>query len=163
MKHILIIIIAAVLVVGCGDSAELAKLKEERKRLVDRNDDLKMEVEVTGDRLEIIASESIHLAAGMGDIEEVKKHIADGTDVNTRDHFGRTPLHCVAFAQHLAWQEMVELLIAEGVGVNAKDDKGETPLDTAIRVHETVDRTPIMEFLRKHGCKTKKELEAAGN
>ena len=38
-------------------------------------------------------------------------------------------------------------------------EDGKTPLDKAIYK----GRTEITDFLRKHGGKTKKELEAAGN
>ena len=35
---------------------------------------------------------SIHDAAGDGNIEAVKQHLAAGTDVNAKDVFGDTPL-----------------------------------------------------------------------
>ena len=49
--------------------------------------------------------------------------------------------------------------LAAGADVNAKDKNGKTPLDWAIEFKET----EIAELIRKHGGKTKKELEAAGN
>ena len=55
--------------------------------------------------------------------------------------------------------EIAELLIAEGADVNGMNGIGETPLDWAIRSK----LTEIADLLRKHGGKTKKELEAAGN
>ncbi|MDA7653291.1 ankyrin repeat domain-containing protein [bacterium] len=58
---------------------------------------------------------SIHDAAGGGNIEAVKQHLAAGTDVNAKDKGGGTPLH---FA---ATKEIAELLIAKGADVNAKD------------------------------------------
>ena len=88
-------------------------------------------------------------AAWSGNIEAVKQHLDAGADVNA-DSGGYTPLH---FA---ATKEIAELLIANGADVNAKDDEGETPLDWASR-----HRPKTAELLRKHGGKTKKELEAA--
>jgi len=86
--------------------------------------------------------------------------------VNAKDD-GVTPLHFAAGGGH---KEVIELLIAKGADVNAKrviakgadvnakNADGETPLDWAIKQEypETAD------LLRKHGGKTKKELEAAG-
>ena len=48
-----------------------------------------------------------------------------------------------------------ELLIANGADMNTQEKHGDTPLDLADG--ETA------ALLRKHGGKTKKELEAAGN
>jgi ankyrin repeat protein len=101
------------------------------------------------------AKDSIHVAANTGNTEAVKQHLVAGTDVDAKNERGATPLHHAAFHGH---KETAELLIAEGADVNTKDKKDFTPLDGAIiRNHtETVD------LLRKHGGKTKKELEAAG-
>jgi ankyrin repeat protein len=91
---------------------------------------------------------SIHKAASDGNIEAVKQHLAAGVDVNAWDEdFGWTPLHLAA---QRGYKEIIELLLANGADVNARDWSGETPLDWADG--ETVD------LLRKHGGKTKKEL-----
>jgi ankyrin repeat protein len=55
--------------------------------------------------------------------------------------------------------EVVDLLIAAGTDVNTKDGDGDTPLDWA----NARRQTEVADLLRKHGGKTKKELEAAGN
>ena len=94
---------------------------------------------------------SIHEAAGRGNIETVKQHLAAGTDVNAKDAEGFTPLH------YAATKEVAELLIAKGALVNAKGD-GETPLDWAIEFKHT----ETADLLRKHGGKTRKELKAEG-
>jgi ankyrin repeat protein len=101
-------------------------------------------------------SMSIHKAASDGNIEAVKQHLAAGVDVNAWDEdFGWTPLHLAA---DRGYKEVAELLIAAGANVNAKHDNfgGLTPLDWAD------DDKEIADLLRKHGGKTKKELEAEG-
>ena len=52
--------------------------------------------------------------------------------------------------------EAIKQQLAAGADVNAKDDKGLTPMDR-FRDEETA------ALLRKHGGKTKNELEAEGN
>ena len=55
--------------------------------------------------------------------------------------------------------EAVKQHLAAGTDVNAKDLENKTPLDWAIqRKHPEIG-----DLIRKHGGKTKKELEAAGN
>ena len=105
MKHLLLTTIAAVLLVGCGESQPPESPTAEAQDI------------------------SIHDAAENGNIEAVKQHLAAGTDVNAKGGGGRTPLHDAAYGGH---REIAELLIAEGADVNAKDDIGETPLDWAI-------------------------------
>ena len=102
------------------------------------------------------SSVDIWTAAQTGNIEAVKQHIAAGTDVNTKDEDGFTPLHEATGAGH---KEIAELLIAKGADVNAKDNNGWTPL------HLAVDGgyTETADLLRKHGGKTGEELKAAGN
>ena len=98
---------------------------------------------------------SIYRAAGLGNIEAVKQHLAAGTDVDAKDNYDYTPLHRAALNGH---EEIVELLVAEGADVNMREIDGRTPLDLAIR-H---DQPEIADLLRKHGGKTKKELKAEG-
>ena len=98
----------------------------------------------------------IHQAALDGNIEAVKRHLADGTDMNAKDdRYGGTYLHWTVSGGH---KGIVELLMAKGADVNAKDVDNETPLDWAI----DLKRTEIADLLRKHGGKTGEELKAAG-
>ena len=92
---------------------------------------------------------SIYDAVEDGNIEVVKQHLAAGTDVNSKDKDGWTPLHEAASEGH---NKIVELLIAKGADVNVKNDDGKTPLDAAANP-ETAD------LLRKHGGKTGEELK----
>ena len=87
---------------------------------------------------------SIYDAVEDGNIEVVKQHLAAGTDVNSKDKDGWTPLHEAASEGH---NKIVELLVAKGADVNSKDDDGETPVDAAANP-ETAG------LLRKHGGKT---------
>ena len=101
------------------------------------------------------AEDSLHVAAWVGNIEAVKQHLIAGVNMNAKiklySHLGNTPLHNAAGGGH---KEVVELLIAGSADVNATDRDGETPLDTAIRRKHP----EITDLLRKHGGKTKKEL-----
>ena len=170
MKHLLLTTIAAVVLVGCGESQQSAPAPEAKPEAP------------TAEAPDI----SIHDAAVMGNIEAVKQHLAAGTDVNAKNGFGSTPLHSATFGGH---KEVVELLIAKGADVNAKDNVGETPLHWAakegnkevvelliakgadVNAKDDVGDTPvdwadnkeIADLLRKHGGKTAAELKAAGN
>jgi ankyrin repeat protein len=135
---------------------------------------------------------SIHIAAIKGNVEAVKQHLSAGTDVNTKNKEGATPLHRAAYNGHI---EIAELLISKGADVNAKDNAGGTPLhEAAIEGHKEMaalliyksagvnakytfssykGMTPLdfaigvkqaetADFLRKHGGKTGEELKAEG-
>jgi ankyrin repeat protein len=64
-------------------------------------------------------------AAEYGNIETIKHHLANGTDVNVQDFDGWTPLHWAAMEGH---KKTAELLIANGADVNLKDNLGWTAL-----------------------------------
>ena len=87
---------------------------------------------------------SIYDAVEDGNIEVVKQHLAAGTDVNSKDKDGWTPLHEAASEGH---NKIIELLVAKGADVNAKGADGETPVDVAASPETT-------DFLRKLGGKT---------
>tara|TARA_A100001037_G_C14993309_1_gene563607 strand:+ start:50 stop:1003 length:954 start_codon:yes stop_codon:yes gene_type:complete len=72
---------------------------------------------------------SIHEAAAKGDIEAVKQHFNNGSDVNAKgSDDGWTPLQIAAAEGQ---NEIVELLISYDADVNAKADNGTTPLHCA--------------------------------
>ena len=99
-------------------------------------------------------SDGIWVAAEEGDVEAVNGYLAIDVNVDARDEvYAGTPLHFAAFRGR---KEVAELLINEGADVNAKMKDRWTPLDEAI----AVNRTEIVDLIRKHGGKTKKELEA---
>ena len=146
MKHLLLTTIAAVLVVGCGESQQSAPAPE--SKLVEPIAEAAKPEPPTAKAPDI----SIHAAARQGKIEAVKQHLTDGVGVNAKSEMGRTTLHSAAREGH---KEVIELLIAKGAVVNVKDDDGTTPLDMA-------DDKETADLLRKHGGKTGEELKAEG-
>ena len=81
-------------------------------------------------------SMSIYEAAGFGNIEAIKQHLAADADLNAKDTIGRTPLHIAAYTGH---KEIVELLIANGADLNGKDGHGSTPLhNAAVNGHKEI-------------------------
>ena len=185
MKHLLLTTIAAVLLVGCGESQQSVPTPETQpaEPVAEAATPEPPPEPPTAKAPDI----SIHEAAEDGNIEAVKQHLAAGADVNAKDGGGWTPLFYAAFSGRT---EVAELLIAEGVDVNAKDNlgtlryaasgghkeivelliangadvyakgggNGTTPLDMAIRLR----RTETIDLLRKHGGKTGEELKAEG-
>ena len=150
MKSQLIAIVAALLVVGCGESQQSAPAPE-AKPVEPVAEAAKPEPPTPK-----APAISIFNAAGLGDIEALKQHIAAGTDVNVKNVGGGwTLLHIAADSGR---KEVAELLIAEGADVNAKRGDGRTPLDWAIQRK----KTEIAALLRKHGGKTGEELKAEG-
>jgi ankyrin repeat protein len=136
MKHLLLTTIAAMLVVGCGESQQSASAPEAKP-------------EPPTVKAPYI---DIHDAARTGDIEVVKQHLAAGTKVDTKGGGDYTPLHVAAYRGH---KELAELLITKGADMNVRNTYGETPLDLAI-----LDKhTELADLLRKNGGKTGKELK----
>ena len=140
MKHLLLTTIAAVVLVGCGESQQSAPAPEAKPE------------PPTAKAPDI----SIHKAAKAGDIEAVKKHLADGADVNAKNRSGATALHSTPLCEAAGGghKEVVELLIAKGADVNVKNAYGTTPLDWAIMSKHT----ETADLLRKHGGKTGEDL-----
>jgi len=126
---------------------------------------------------------ALQCAICSNNIEVVKILINAGTEVNTKDNYLSTPLHDAAF--HCD-KDVVELLVDKGAKINEIDKYGETPLDDANNSYESMLKGRLInpasiknykpkteeekkkeekryfdkiEFLKKHGAKTGKELE----
>ncbi|MDA7676491.1 ankyrin repeat domain-containing protein [bacterium] len=181
MKSILVSIVAAVVLVGCGESQQSAPAPEAKpaEPVAEAakpepptakasgipvlsymyhfytsafKELLKPSKPSTAEVLGI----SIHDATRTGDIEVVKQHIAAGTDVNAKTALDKwTPLLLAAWYGH---KEIADLFIANGADVNANGADGRTPLDWAIKYK----RTETADLLRKHGGKTGEELKTEG-
>ena len=95
-------------------------------------------------------------AARTGDAEAIRQYLAIGTDIDAKDEGGWVPLHSASGAGH---KEIVKMLLAGGADANLPALSGKTALDYASRAghKETAD------LLRKHGGKTRVEMQAQGN
>ena len=145
MKNIITITIAAVVLVGCGESQQSSTTPEAQpaKPVAEA---AKPEPP-TANAPDI----SIHDAAALGNNEAVKQHLTAGTDVNAKDESGWTPLHWAASKVH---NKTAKLLIKEGADVNAINNDGQSPLDYA--------ENETFGFLIDHGAKSGAELKAEG-
>ena len=88
---------------------------------------------------------------------KVVQHLINlGVDVNSKDHYGWTPLHYAArrksnYADPSLSTECVKLLIAAGADVNAKDKDGVTPMHRS--VFESPWNLEMIEVLLAAGAK----------
>jgi hypothetical protein len=181
MKHILITTIAAVVLVGCGESQQSATPAETKP--------VEPVAETAKPEPPTAKAPDIPLweAAMRGNIEAVKQHLDAGADVNVKDdNWGATPLH---FAARNGHKDVAELLVVKGAAMNTKDDDGRTPLHMVadighngiaefliakgadVNAKDKKDFTPLdgaknkpetAALLRKHGGKTGEELKAEG-
>ena len=71
---------------------------------------------------------TIHEAAFYGDADEMRLHIAAGSDLDAKDPYGSTPLVIAATFNKPA---VAKLLIEGGANVNATSADGSTPLHIA--------------------------------
>lgn len=75
---------------------------------------------------------TIYEATAAGDLDNVKLHVKNGTDVNARDDDGITALMVAAMCSH---PELISYLISKGARIDARtDSKGYTALHLATRV-----------------------------
>lgn len=93
--------------------------------------------------------ETLYGAAISGAIDDVKRLIAEGADVNIRNRAGGTPLHLAAQRGRAPHREVAELLIRAGADVNARDNDGKTPLALTLEGNHT----EMAASLRAHGAK----------
>ncbi len=107
----LLITIAVIVLLGCGESQELTPTPEGTP--VEPVAKVSTPEPPTAKAPDI----SIDEAAASGNIEAVRQHIAAGTDVNIKDDDGFTALY---FAAQEGQKEIAELLIEKGADVNVK-------------------------------------------
>ncbi|OTG63209.1 ankyrin repeat domain-containing protein [Acinetobacter silvestris] len=88
--------------------------------------------------------EELHLPelvywASLGDVAEVEKSLANGSDVNTTDDEGYSALHAAAENDSL---EVVKLLVSKGADVQHKAPH------TALELAEMAENTEIVAYLK---------------
>jgi cytohesin len=92
-----------------------------------------------------VLSDPLHDAVEEGTVEQVRRLLQSGIDINARDDDGETALHEAAEAGRL---EMVRLLVEAGATRGVRDVEGETPL------HEAVEdgHLEVVRYLVLHGA-----------
>lgn len=88
--------------------------------------------------------EELHLPelvywASLGELEEVKKSLENGSDVNTTDEEGYSALQAAAENGYL---DVVEYLVTQGVDVSYKGEY------TALELAEMAGHTEIVNYLK---------------
>lgn len=87
----------------------------------------------------------IHAATFMGNIKALEQHIKAGSDLNSKDAYGSTPLNIAAT---FGKTDVALLLIKGGASLSATNTDGSTPLHTAA----FFCRTEIVEALLAKGA-----------
>ena len=187
MKY-LVTTIAAVVLVGCGESQQSTPAPKEQaieptaevpaQQLAPAPEAKPVDPAAETIRKNLNNSQKPQInnellsAVNKLNIEAVKQHISAGSDLNaTEDRmYGLTPLHILAgnsLRDMEKTKELIELLIANGANVNALANatyayKQRTPLDIAQKKVELGLPPVYANILRKHGGKTGEELKAEG-
>ena len=81
-------------------------------------------------------------AASQGDLNEIKRMVANGVNLEDADYDGRTCIHLAASEGKI---DIIRFLIGKKINLNPKDRWGGTPLDDAKR-HGHKD---VQELLKK--------------
>jgi ankyrin repeat protein len=90
---------------------------------------------------------TLHEAAARGDVVEVRRLVAHGVKVDSRDTDGVTALH---WAARLGKTEAIKVLVELGADKDAKDKTGGTPLHfVSLNGHAEATRCVSREMLRR--------------
>ncbi len=75
------------------------------------------------------ANNALFLACKNGDLDAVRRSVADGANVNATDKDGATPLH---WAVDQGSKDIVEYLVEHGADATTEDISGMTPISIAV-------------------------------
>ena len=139
MKHILITTIAAAVLVGCGETQQSSPPEAQPAE--------------PASEAPVQLSSPPPEAKPVEPVEPVAKAAQPAQDAEAAKQEANRALMAAARDGNI---EAIKQQLAAGADVNATDDKGLTAFDW-FKDEETA------ELLRKHGGKTKRELEAEGN
>ena len=134
MKQYITAIIAAALLVGCGEApppkppdislfeAALEGNLDAVKQHIAAGTDLNLkDPNPVGNK-----DTALGMAAAFGKTDVAKALIEGGADLDTRNKDGSTPLHAAAF---LCYPEIVQALVDKGADKNARNNSGGTALE----------------------------------
>lgn len=91
-----------------------------------------------------------------GDVDQMRRLVLHGVDINSGDYDHRTPLHLAASEGKI---KAVEFLINEGANVNAEDRWGGTPIQDAER-HFHHD---VVKLLQTAGARYERDVQTSGS
>jgi len=86
---------------------------------------------------------SLYRALQVGDLDQIKRHIRWGTDLNQADAKGDLPLHVAARAGQVS---IVRELAENGAALNARNRAGQTPMDLALAHGKTKVAQQLLEL-----------------
>ena len=100
--------------------------------------------------------DELQYAAYCGDVDAVRRLLAEGADVRAADDFGWTALHWNVRMACTPGDRVgiAELLIKGGADVNARDGEGFSVLDNAL---EATAHEPLIRLLRSNGAVANEE------
>ena len=78
---------------------------------------------------------SLYRAVQVGDLDQIKRHMHHGTDLEQGDAEGRRPLHLAAAQGNVV---IAELLLDQGAQIDARDQRGRTALEEALLTGKVV-------------------------
>lgn len=88
---------------------------------------------------------NLHRAVAIGDLDQIKRHLHWGTDLNQADAAGDGPLHVAARQGNVA---SARLLLRGGADPQRRNAQGHTPLQLAL-IH---GKTRVAELLKDQGA-----------
>lgn len=79
------------------------------------------------------------------DIQQIKKCIEKGDDIESKSNSGYTPLHIASWSGNI---EIVKFLLEQGADIESKNKNRDTPLNIAL----SYGRIEIVKFLLEQGA-----------